>query len=118
VAELAEVVPATCHIRANVKDDDTLVERVPRRILLDRPHDAPYKLNKGAEVGEDAAHHGNRQVAMIESLAQHPRLHNGVELVVFELLENALVSLRFARVNVGCAETARTECLGDLNAVI
>jgi hypothetical protein len=44
---------------------------------------------------------------MIEAFAEHPGLHDGVQLVIFELLENLLVGLRFARMNVSGTKPAR-----------
>ena len=92
-AELPEVVPSPCDIGADVKHDDALVSRVARRVLLDGAHDAANELNEGTEVGENAADHRYGKVRMIESLAEHSGLHDGVEFVTFKLLKNALVRL-------------------------
>jgi hypothetical protein len=53
LAKLSEVVPAASDIGANMKDHNTLVERVSGCILLDRPHDTSDELHKGAETGTD-----------------------------------------------------------------
>jgi hypothetical protein len=111
LAELAEVVPPAGNIGADVKHDDTLVEWVAGSVLFDRAHDAADELNEWAKVGEYAANHSDGKVLMIEAFAEHASLHDRVKLVVFELLENALVGLSLARVDVSGAKAARAECL-------
>jgi hypothetical protein len=118
VAELPEIVPPPRDIRARVKHNHSLVERVPGRVLLDRAHDAADELNEGAKIGEDAADHGDGEVGMIEPLAKHAGLHDRIELVIFQLLKNPLVRLGFARVDVGRTKPPRAEGLRDLDAMV
>jgi hypothetical protein len=92
---LPEIVPPARNIGAGVKHNHALVQRVAWSVLLDRPHDAADELNEWAEIGEDAANHSNREMGVIKTLAEHASLHYRIELVIFQLLKNALVCLRF-----------------------
>ena len=118
LAELPEIIPASRDIGADMKHNDPLIKRVPRQVLLDRAHDAADELHEGTEVGKNAADHGDGEVGMIEALAKHAGLHDHIELVVFELLKDALVRLRLSRVDVRRPKPARAESLGDLDAVV
>ena len=100
--ELAKIVPSTSDIRANVKNDHALAGGVARAILFNYSHDAADKLNKGTEVRKYASHHRHREILMVEAFTQHSCLYNNIEVVIFELLENTIIGLPLAGMNVGC----------------
>jgi hypothetical protein len=79
-----------------VENNDTLIGGMAGLVLLDRPHDATDELDEGTQVGEDAPHHRNREVGVIEALSEHTGLNDDIQLVVFELLEHTVVRLAFA----------------------
>ena len=116
--ELAKIVPSTSDICTNMKNDHALAGGVARAILFNYSHDAADKLNEGTQVRKYASNHRHREILMVEAFTQHSCLDNNIEIVIFELLENTIIGLTLAGMNIGCTKTASAERFRDLNAVI
>lgn len=116
--ELPKIVPSTSNICADMKDNYTLASWMAGAILLDHSHDASDKLNERAQVGKYASDHCNRQILVVEAFPQHSCLNNDVEIVIFQLLENTIIGLPLAGMDIGRTKTPSAECFRDLDTVI
>lgn len=86
--QFAELIPLLLVVESSVGDDEALIVRAVRIVLVDGSHHAAHELDVGRQRPVRAKDGNDAQRRMVEAFAEHGDLHDDIGLVVAQFGKN------------------------------